>query len=174
MRSRSNSRVLFALVVALCTLAVPLAACSAPPAAAPTATHAAPKATATMNTGGRPTIGGPVADFQKKLRQNGSCPGSAAGPDCYCGTLGDSNCDYSVTVTVADSAVTEIFILGLNEKQETWDLSFTTGTCILYMGGATVATVGGQVTKAGVYVFDLGSRKVYLHIDPGSCLINIT
>jgi hypothetical protein len=124
-----------------------------------------------MNTGGKPTIGGPVADFQKMLRQNGNCP--VASPTCYCGTLGDSNCDYSVMVTVADGAVSSIFILGLNEKQETWDLGFTTGTCILYMGGATVAVVGGQVSKPGVYVFDLGSRKVYLHIDAGSCQIDI-
>jgi hypothetical protein len=125
-----------------------------------------------MNTSGMPTIGGPVADFQKQLRQNGQCPGSAAGPDCFCGSVGDGNCDYTVTITAADGAVNEIVLQGL-VKQETWDVSFTFTWCSQYMGGATVAVVGGQVSGPGAYNFDLGSRSVHLLIKPKTCTITI-
>jgi hypothetical protein len=129
------------------------------------------QATATMNTGGTPTIGGPEADFQK-LRSNGNCPGSAAGPDCFCATLGESSCDYSVTIKVADSAVDEVDITGLTNR-ELWTTALTFSTCHLYMGGATAATVGGRVTKPGIYLFNLGSQRVSLDITPPSCQITI-
>jgi hypothetical protein len=140
--------------------------------ATPRATHAPAKPTGTMNTGGTPTIGGPVADFQKQLRSNGNCPGSAAGPDCFCGSVGDGSCEYTVTVTVADGAVNKIVLQGL-AKQETWDVSFTFTWCSQYMGGATVAAVGGQVSGPGGYNFDLGSRTVHLLIVPKTCDITI-
>lgn len=151
-----------------------LSGCSAGGQSSATATtgqSSTAKATVTVNTGGTPTIGGPVADFEK-LRSNGNCPGSAAGPDCFCATLGESSCDYSVTIKVADGAVDEVDITGLTNK-ELWNTALTFSTCHLYMGGATPATVGGQVTKPGIYLFDLGSQRVSLDITPPSCQITI-
>jgi hypothetical protein len=104
-----------------------------------------------------------VEDFQKTLGQNGQRPGSAAGPDCYCGSLGDSNCDYTVVVTATDGAATKLQIHGVTTK-ETWDIGLTFGTCSQYMGGAQVAVVGGQVSAPGVYNFVLGSRHIVLDI----------
>lgn len=171
------------VLVLLAILAIGLAGCAdttagasstgqTPPATRATATHAAARPTATMSTSGTPTIGGPVADFQKLLRPNGNCPGDAAAPDCYCDSIGDSNCDFTVQVTVADGAVNRIIIEGIT-KAEHWDTDLTFTACRMFMGGATVATVGGQVTGPGAYGFVLNSRTVNVDIEPPECVIGI-